>query len=252
MRRALLYNPRLLLERISQELNKRHRVHRLRGTPASWLGTHHIDSMELIDVAARNGERVFYDIGANVGSWTLLCRALVPDSEIVAFEPMAQHVDQFRHHTSGMKRIRLLPQALGAKDEVREFYPTSYSDASSFYPLNRAGETQWNIKNEAPCPMRVRRLDDIMEEEKLPWPDFIKLDVQGFELEVLRGAELALGRARWVLSEVSFKDFYEGQVLFPGLSGFLAERGFDVYALGHSIATGVELNTGDVLFRRRG
>ena len=88
MRPELFYDPCVLLERCSEELTKRSRLRRLRSTCAQWLGNDHVDSLELIELGAKAGARVFYDVGANVGTWTLLCRALVPSSTIVAFEPM--------------------------------------------------------------------------------------------------------------------------------------------------------------------
>ena len=70
------------------------------------------------------------------------------------------------------------------------------------------------------------------------------------QLEVLRGASVALQHARWVLSEVSFKVFYEGQVLFSELAGFLAQHGYETQAFGHSVRAGLPLLQLDVLFQR--
>ena len=252
MRPELFYKPHVLAERISQELTKRHRVRRLRGTCAAALTPDHIDSLELIELAAKDGARVFHDIGANVGTWTQLCRALVPDSSIVCFEPMEEHFAAFRKNTEQLDRVRLFPVALGAVEETRTFHPASFSDASGFLPLNDAGREQWHIRNEAPREMKITTLDRIIATESLPQPDLIKLDVQGFELEVLRGAAATLQKTRWVLSEVSFRVFYEGQVLFSELAGFLATHGFEVCAFGHSMRSGVPLAQVDALFRRTG
>ena len=100
--------------------------------------------------------------------------------------------------------------------------------------------------------MKITTLDRIIATESLPQPDLIKLDVQGFEMEVLKGAAATLQRTRWVLGEVSFRVFYEGQVLFSELAGFLATQGFEVCAFGHSMRSGVPLAQVDALFRRTG
>jgi FkbM family methyltransferase len=250
MRAELFYNPRLLCERISQLLNQRSRLRRLRGTCAEGLTPDHIDSLELIELAAGHGARTFYDVGANVGTWTQLCRALVPDSIIVAFEPMEEHLSGFHQNTKGLECVRLLPVALGAVEEVRTFHPASFSDASGFLPLNQEGKQLWKIQNEAPREFKIQTLDNVIIQESLPPPDLIKLDVQGFELEVLKGAGVALTKARWVLSEVSFKSFYEGQVLFSELAGFMSTKGFEVFSFGHSMRPALELNQVDVLFAR--
>jgi FkbM family methyltransferase len=250
MRTALFYNPRLLIERVSAGWNRRHRRRRLRGTCAHWLNEYQIESMELIEFAARRGARVFYDVGANVGTWTVLCRALVPDSRIVGFEPLPAHVEQFRKNTAGLADIRILQVALGSREESREFYPASFSDAGSFLQLGDAGKAEWNIRNEAPLLLNITPLDRLITDEGLPTPDVIKLDVQGFELEVLRGSEEALRKARWVLSEVSFKPYYKDQVLFSELAGFLGARGYQVCAWGNSMRPDAMPGQVDVLFER--
>lgn len=251
MRAALFYNPQILFERLSQQFTKRQRMRRLRGTCATRLTPDHIDSLELIEHAANAGARVFYDVGANVGTWTLLCRALVPDSTIIAFEPMEEHLLEFGKNTKELNRVSLFPFALGATEETRMFYPTSFSDASGFLPLNDEGRQLWCIQNETPRVMEVQTLDAVIATKSLPPPDLIKLDVQGFELEVLKGASNNLKHARWVLTEVSFKPFYDGQVLFSELAGFLSQRGFEVYAMGQSMRACQPLTQVDVLFVRR-
>lgn len=61
---------------------------------------------------------------------------------------------------------------------------------------------------------------------RVPSPDFLSLDTQGTELDVLQGGERALRRALAVVSEVSFHEVYKGQKLFGDVSRFLAQRGF--------------------------
>jgi FkbM family methyltransferase len=251
MRSALFYNPRLLIERISDGWNRRHRLRRLRGTCAHWLNQYQVDSLELIERASHDGARIFYDIGANIGSWTALCRAVAPESVIVAFEPMPEHIAQFQANTREFPHVRLFPVALGSREETREFHPASFSDASSFLPLTEAGRSAWNLENRPPLQLSLTTLDKLVTSEKLPPADVIKLDVQGFELEVLRGAARSLRQARWVLSEVSFKEFYKGQVLFSELAGFLAAHGYEVCAFGQPIRPGADMEQADVLFRRR-
>lgn len=251
MRTALLYNPSLLLQRVSEALKNRRRLRRLRHTRAAWLTLDHIDTMELIDLAAEKGARVFYDIGANVGSWTLLARALVPESTIIGFEPMVEHLPKFREHTCALERVTLLPLALGSKQTTLEFHPASFSDASSFLPLNDEGKKVWRIDNTETRMMDVTTLDNVISSRNLPSPDLIKLDVQGFELEVLKGATHALNSCRWILCEVSFTELYAGQCLFSDVAAFLATRGFDVHAIGERTSIGRQLLQTDVLFKKK-
>ncbi len=250
MRKELFYRPDLLLERLAVEIVERKRLRRLRGTRASWLARGHLDSLELIEIAAQAGARVFFDVGAAIGTWSLLCRALVPESIVVALEPQPRQCAQFRMHTAGLRDVTLLEVAAGAADETRPLLVTNLPDASSLLPLTPEGERTWGLHAAAAVPVQTYALDGLIQRHQLPWPDLIKLDVQGFELEVLKGARLALQKARWVLAEVSFRPFYEKQVLFPELAQHLERAGFHASAFGHSVKAGVSLDQVDVLFQR--
>jgi hypothetical protein len=88
----------------------------------------------------------------------------------------------------------------------------------------------------------------LVAREKLPTPDLLKLDVQGYELEVLRGAEATLRQTRAVLCEVSFREFYTGQPLFTEVVAYLGARGFTLHALAEGTALGAPLVQADALF----
>ena len=81
MRPELFYNPLLLLERIGQWATERSRLRELRGTVAENLQTGHIDSLELLKLLRPLSPKVIYDVGANVGTWTLLAKAIFPEAE---------------------------------------------------------------------------------------------------------------------------------------------------------------------------
>jgi FkbM family methyltransferase len=250
MRRELFYNPSLLIERCAQELTSRARLRQLKRSCAEGLTIDHIDSLELIRLANAEGARVFYDIGANVGTWSLLCRALVPDSVIIAFEPMEEHLSIFQNKLGSLSNVTLLPFALGACNETKQFFPASFTDASSFLPLNATGREAWHIENTESRMLNITSLDAAMENHSLPAPDLLKLDVQGFEVEVFKGATKALQLCRWVLCEVSFQEFYKGQCRFSDVTCFLSRHGFEVRALGQRTPTGQFLQQTDVLFGR--
>ena len=250
MRKELLYKPHLLFQRIAEKATKRARLRKLRNTCASWLTHYHIDSMELIQIAAAKGARCFYDIGANVGSWSLLCRALVPDSKIIAFEPLPEHCEQFEINLKNNKDVQLFRVALGPQEECRPLLVTSYSDASSMLPVSPEGAHLWNLENTKKVEVPVVMLDKFRAKNELTAPNLIKLDVQGFELAVLLGATETLKTVDWVLAEVSFRRFYENQVLFSELAGFLSNHGFEVHAFGDSIRAGQAQAQVDVLFKR--
>jgi FkbM family methyltransferase len=250
MRLELLYNPRLFCERLAEISLSRRRLSKLKRTVAGRLTTGHIDSLELLELLRTFNPRVVYDIGANVGTWTLLCKALYPEAQIHAFEPLSMHAGKFRESTKELTGVHLHEIGLGSRSEKTKMRVTDFSDASSLLPLSKTGKQQWQLRQVAETPVQIERLDDWAAARGLPAPDIIKMDVQGFELEVLRGAEHCLAKARWVLLEASFKSFYEGQCLFDELVTFLASAGFRIFAFGHGVALGNPAVQADVLFAR--
>ena len=252
MRLKLFYSPGLLCERLAELSAERRRRKKLRGTVAASLGTGHMDSLELIELMRPGSPQVIYDIGANVGTWTLLAKAVIPAAQIHAFEPMPKHIRQFRERTAGVSGLHLHEACLGATTGEMTLKVTDFSDASSLLPLTDEGRKQFDLEQVDEIPLRVQRLENLVAGGGLPLPVIIKLDVLGFELEVLRGAGPCLGHARGIITEVSFEPVYQGQCLFHEVVTFLAAAGFHLRALGHGMALGRRLVQTDALFTRGG
>ena len=251
MRLELLYNPRLLCERMATALLQRRRLAKLRGTLAQNLSLGHIDSLELLEIARPLGIQTIYDIGANVGTWTLLAKAIIPEAAVEAFEPLAKHHIGFQENLQGISEVTLHRLALGAENTTADLRVTDFSDASSLLPLADASHSHFGLKEVEVVPATVRRLDDYRIETGLSVPDLIKLDVQGYELEVLKGSQECLRSVKAVITEVSFINYYKGQCLFHDLVGFLSEFDLFVAAFGINTPTAAIVNQTDVIFLRR-
>jgi FkbM family methyltransferase len=248
LRLELLYNPRLLCERAAEISRSRRRLGRLRGTAAHRLALGHIDTLELLELIRPLHPNVIFDIGANEGTWTLLAKAVYPDAEVHAFEPLEVHRRRFSAATHALPGISLHPVALGSKSGTQTMEVLVQSDASSLLSMTAECGRLYGLTTGTPVPVPVRTLDALMLEKTVAAPHLVKLDVQGYEMEVLRGGEQALRSAAAVISEVSFIELYKGQCLFNDLSGFLAERGFRLFALGERTSVGRRLVQADALF----
>jgi hypothetical protein len=96
------------------------------------------------------------------------------------------------------------------------------------------------------------RLDDIRTDLQLDVPVLLKMDVQGFEKEVLIGAEQTPGEIDWILAEVAFAQLYVNQPLFSELQRFFEDHGFDLVApLDVNLGARSRIIEMDVLYRRR-
>jgi len=248
MRASLLYNPFDLVERLATASRRHRRRLRLRGTPAERLSLGHIDSLELLEMLRAHPPRVIHDIGANVGTWTCLAKSLYPDAAVEAFEPLEGHFAGFRQWTAPWKDVRLHAVALGPSVGTVALEVTDFSDASSVLALTDEGRKTFNIAAAGRREVPMETLDGMVASGRVREPDLIKLDVQGYELEALKGAEKCLRAARAVICEVSFRAFYEGQALFPDVLAYLGGRGFSLYAFGSSLNPGEPLAQADALF----
>ena len=251
MRLALLYNPRLLCERLAIESVRRRRLARLKDTPASGLSLGHIDSLELLELLAAADIRVIYDIGANVGTWTLLANAVMPHATIHAFEPLSDHCNRFASNTRAVSNVTLHRVALGAEEKAARLHVMDFSDASSVLPLAEIGQSTFGTREIDQRTVQVRALDRYRREHQLPFPDLMKLDVQGYEAEVLRGAVECVAKATAIITEVSFAAFYRDQPLFADIVRMLDDHGFRLHALSAHTPLGQPLCQTDALFVKK-
>lgn len=241
----LFLSPSRALERLGQVSLQRRRLARLRNTPAGSLNILQIDCLELLDLVKPLGINVAYDIGANSGAWTLLAKTVIPGCKVEAFEPLERYTDW------SIPQSRFHSVALGAFNGKANLRVTDFADASSILPLSDNSRKFLGVEEEESVVVDVARLDDYRRARDLPYPDLIKLDVQGYELEVLKGGVECLATAKAVISEVAFVELYEGQHAFHEIVAFLAGHGLFVSAMGTSAVPGTKLLYADLLFVRK-
>src|ERR1700683_4352559 len=108
MRSKLLYNPFLLMERIGEEITRRKRFAKLKGTPAHLLNESQMDSLEFLELAKKQYPvKIIYDIGANRGTWTQLAKSIIPQAVIHAFEPIPKFQEEFLRNTKEIQNVFL-------------------------------------------------------------------------------------------------------------------------------------------------
>lgn len=253
LRPEILYE-RLLLrvsEYLAQKYKVRTRAARLKGTLAARLHFAYTGSLELIEIVSRDKPQVIYDVGAHIGTWSLLAKSCIPNSAIHAFEPIDSHIVKFRESMKGISYATLHQIALGDRSDRLKINITNRSDSSSLLEPTKLAEEYYGVRKETEQIVRVVPLDEYISKNDIPLPDFIKLDVQGYELEVLKGGQKCLFHAKWVLCEVSFHPFYKDQPLFCDVASFLNDHGYNVYAFGKDTPLGAECAQTEVLFRHQ-
>ncbi len=149
------------------------------------------------------------------------------DWRCIGFEPL-KHRLASRREAEPDPRIRLLDAFIG-DGSARTFYTNNEDATSSLLPLaletNAAFTGLRQLRSVKTTEVETSRLDDILAHE--PHIDLLKLDIQGFELEALRGAKDTLRRTNLIHCEVSFFPMYIGSALFADIDRFLREQGFE-------------------------
>jgi len=166
---------------------------------------------------------VAIDVGAYVGDWTRCFKRIFPEARVLMVEPQTLKTPALSRVASELPDVELRVALLGARGEASVAFCESETASSVLAEMANSRPPTTHL------PMTT--LDAITEGGPFGHPDFIKLDVQGYELEVLRGGARALDSAEAVLMEVNLLQLHEGAPLFHEAAEYMGKRGFQVYDL---------------------
>jgi FkbM family methyltransferase len=199
------------------------------------------------------GCRVVFDVGAYEGEVTAAYADAFPKATVHAFEPFPPTYELLSSRLQANSNIRLVNAAVSSRKGEAIFHVNKHASTNSLLPRPATGRRYYSQNGAASHTITVPTitLDEYCSERQFPAPDILKLDIQGNELEALRGAEQLLGSGdvSLIYTEVMFVPHYEGGVLFNTLCLHLLERGytlFNLYDL-HWASIG-QLRFGDALF----
>lgn len=197
-----------------------------------------------LKLIVRKDDPVCLDVGANTGQTIRELRRWFSSPKIFAFEPAT---DTFASLSKNFlaSEVQLYPYALGEGLGREEFINYENSTLSSFLELSANQSNRFrNSKIGSREIVEVRTVDWFVTQEDLAVIDLLKIDTQGCDLEVLRGAEnsLARGIIGTIMLELNFIEMYHGQGAVHEIEGFLARFGYhlvDYYGkarIGHTIS----------------
>ena len=175
-----------------------------------------------------SGIRTVIDVGAHKGEFSSAIRALLPDSRIYAFEPLPEcRAALSRKLASKKGHAKTFPVAVGRQAGEATLWRSSYPKSSSVLPMARLHRESFPWTSAAtPVTVEMKSLDEYDGELQLVPKTLMKIDVQGYEAEVLRGAAALLQKIDYALLEVSFQPLYEGQESFAEIHALLDKAGF--------------------------
>ncbi len=208
-------------------------------------------SIEHRDVLAGLRCDLLIDVGANRGQFSLMARLLDAGITVHAFEPLPSEAGVYRKLLGGREGIHLHEHALGDKESLTILHVSGHADSSSLLPIGALQRQLFPATAQvAQCEVKVLTLDSLPSCWQNAGRALLKLDVQGYELNVLRGATQALKHCAYVYAECSHVPLYDGQALYPEVEAFLRQQGFETKMRLNEQHLGDTLVQADYLFER--
>jgi FkbM family methyltransferase len=177
------------------------------------------------------------DVGANAGQYRDFLRdKVLYDGSIISFEPVSRHIDALRERSKADRDWHIEAYALGSSDgampinvmvsdQFSSFLEPDHDRVKDYAELNVACHTE---------TVTVRTLDVVLPvlQERIGFDrPYLKIDTQGFDIEVLRGADDSLSAVKALQTEASVIGIYKGMPQYMDIIRYLDERGFDITGL---------------------
>jgi FkbM family methyltransferase len=182
------------------------------------------DPLYDLERLAGNGSLVIIDAGANIGQSIFSFHRIFREPVIHAFEPGRETFAELQQRTSGLPGLHLNNYGLGSQSGTLQFIRNSTCEMSSFL---EPSVDCWGTVQERQ-DVTVKTLDEYCAEENVNSIDILKSDTQGFDLEVIKGAQRLLSRRaiHFIYMEIILCDMYKGLPSLDEIYSFLAEQGF--------------------------
>jgi FkbM family methyltransferase len=173
---------------------------------------------------------VIVEAGAHHGNDTVELARLWPEGRIYAFEPVPHVYEHLQRNTARYANVTTYPLALGDTDGAM---PMWLSDPGHDYSSSLLEPTQHleefpEIGFEDTTPVQVTTLASWARREGIDRIDGMWLDMQGYELAVLKAAGPILETSRAMILEVLAKELYAGAPLWPEVQAWLESQGFRI------------------------
>ena len=172
---------------------------------------------------------VLFDVGANYGQTIDEFTEVFPNSTIHSFEPSPDVFDFLVRKAAKIKNIQVWNYGVGSSPKTLVLNENSHQNMSSFLTMGKEG---WgSIEKQTSVTMTT--IDLFFKEQNIKKIDALKIDTQGFELEVLKGAQQCMkeNKIGLLYFEVTFIDMYKNLPTFGELYDFVIKNGFELVSV---------------------
>lgn len=198
---------------------------------------------------------VIVEIGANDGRTFLPLAHVRPEFRFFAFEPTPELCARIRTASRGLSNYELIQAAVGEEAGQATFNVSALGDwgCSSLLDFADGVQVKWEDRDDLQVTHRITvdvvRLDDFLRKRNIPVVDFLHIDAQGMDLNILRSLGAELPRIRAGVIEVPLSEavaLYRGQHSRREAKDFLRANGFEI------TATVAQQNEENLFFARPG
>lgn len=173
---------------------------------------------------------VIFDVGANVGDTLATYGKLYPNAAITGFEPTPQLMPQLQARFKDKPNVGFVGQAVSNTIATVPMYNSKLPVMNSL--LEPVSLNRWGFNAENPTiDVNTITLDAYTEQQGIKGIDILKLDIQGSELNALKGAEglLRASAISLIYTEALVIPFYKGQPLAHDLTAYLAQFDYSLF-----------------------
>ncbi len=171
------------------------------------------------------------DVGANSGQFTRVVSHLYPQARIDTFEPLPDLYPIIEKKFKNNKNITTHNSALGNEDGVIMFNKNKFGHTSSVLEISPKNNHFPKKENDLDqINVAIKKLDSVslLNNSEL---SLLKLDVQGYELEVLKGAEETIKAIDYIIIEANLEELYSNQPSFTEMNDYLISKEFELFGM---------------------
>ena len=210
----------------------------------------HIERItELAHKIGRTENKIIVDAGASTGIMTKMFAERFPELQIYCFEPIQQTFKELTENTAKYKNLILINKALGSSPGLSVIHILDRISSSSILSVSEKIDDPYfaeALKEKKTENITISTLDiEIPSDKNIA---IMKMDVQGFELEILKGGQSTLRRTDLIVLEMQNHDYYRNAPMYYDLDKFLREQHFVCWDIIPSLRKEFKLKEWDAIY----
>ena len=197
------------------------------------IPSEHIKYLEKISKEFQPNNMIIYDIGSSVLHWTQHAKNLWKNSKIYLFDGMTEMKLFYDEYNKLNKTNYEYNVGVLCDEDYKRisFYQNDKSSGGNSYYKEIGHKDSHTIFTENHIKHKIgMKLETIVKNKNIPFPDLIKIDVQGAELDILKGSMSIINHAKFLIVELQHTQYNEGAPMCNTTCDFLIENGWQVHA----------------------